>query len=91
MFIFIYYKKGEKHDMMNDKEKCELLERSLQKLMGDQLDMSRISGMSDRSFEQYERSTKIRFNATIRLLKEELYGIKSDYIRKQDNTATVKE
>jgi predicted aldo/keto reductase-like oxidoreductase len=77
--------------MMNDKEKCELLEKSLQKLMGDQLDMSRISGMSDRSFEQVERSTKIRFNTTIRLLKEELYGIKSDYIKKQDVIVPVKE
>jgi hypothetical protein len=46
--------------------------------MGDQLDMARISGMSDRSFEQYSRTTKIKFNTNIRLLKEELYNIKTE-------------
>jgi predicted aldo/keto reductase-like oxidoreductase len=67
---------------MTDKEKSELLEKSLQRLMGEVLDMGRISGMSDRSFEQFERTTKIKVNSTIRLLKEELYSIKQEYNKK---------
>lgn len=42
-----------------------LLKRSLEKAMGKALDYARISGMSDRSFEQFERSIKHDFNRII--------------------------
>lgn len=58
--------------------KEEWLEQELQKLMGSQLDMARVSGMSDRNFRQYERTTKQTFKAGIELIKQELLGIKEN-------------
>ena len=58
-----------------DMEKAEWLEQELQRLMGSQLDMARVSGMSDRNFRQYERTTKQTFTAGIKLIKKELLGI----------------
>lgn len=63
---------------MEIKEKAELLELSLQRTMGKVLDLGRISGMSDRSFQQFERTIKIEVNGMIRLLKQELFDISSD-------------
>jgi hypothetical protein len=60
---------------MENREKAELLEKGLQHLMGKILDMARISELSERSFKQFERTTKIEFNGLIRLLKDKAFGI----------------
>lgn len=63
--------------MENEKMKAEFTEKAVQKVMGKILDMGRISGMSDRSFEQFQRSTKIECNNLSRILLQELFGISS--------------
>jgi len=42
-----------------------IFKRSLEKAMGKALDYARISGMSDRSFKQFERTVKNDFNRII--------------------------
>ena len=56
-------------------EKAEWLEQELYKLMGIQLDMARVSGMSDRNFRQFERMTKQTFKTGIKEFKNELLGM----------------
>lgn len=58
--------------MDNDKEKPliaqneeELLKIFTQKLMGRALDYARISGMSDRSFDQYKKNLKDDYYSTL--------------------------
>jgi len=60
---------------MDNGAKSEFLEKSLQKLMGEMIDLMRVSEMSERAFLQSQRTTKIKFNGTIRILKEQLLGI----------------
>jgi hypothetical protein len=57
---------------MDDKEKPliaqneeELLKIFTQKLMGRALDYARISGMSDRSFDQYKKNLKDDYYSTL--------------------------
>jgi len=42
-----------------------IVKRSMEKAMGKALDLGRVSGMSDRSFEQYEKTIKNDFNRII--------------------------
>jgi len=60
--------------------------RSLEKAMGKALDYARISGMSDRSFEQFERTVKHDFNRIIEQGLELL--VEQDYIT-SDEAAEV--
>ena len=61
---------------MSEKQSVSyILKRSLEKAMGKALDYARMSGMSDRAFEQYDRTVKNDFNriieATTTLLLEQ--------------------
>ena len=69
---------------MNNEQKASILERSLQHLMGEMIDLSRISEMSERAQKQFERTTKIRVNGLIRLLKQEILGISTDNKTQED-------
>jgi hypothetical protein len=67
--------------MENDKEKednegtpeAQLLRLFMQKLMGKSLDYARMSGMSDRSFEQLKKS-----------LKDEYYSLLDHFMKLMD-------
>ena len=45
-------------DDKNGSEEMQLLRLFMQKLMGKSLDYARMSGMSDRSFEQFRKNLK---------------------------------
>ena len=66
---------------MELKEKAEFTEKILQRLMGEILDMGRISEMSERAFKQYERTAKIKFNTVIRMVNEQVFDIKDDNVK----------
>jgi hypothetical protein len=57
---------------MDTKAKVEFLKKSMEKLMGTQLDYSRMSEMSERAQGQFERTTKAEFHKLTDLLCEVL-------------------
>jgi len=59
-----------------------IFKRSLEKAMGKALDYGRISGMSERSFKQYERSLKNDFNSIIEQGQEIL--VEAGYLKPGD-------
>ena len=66
---------------MDTKMKVEILEKTLNEILGDVLDRVRITEISDRAMEQIERNIKKKVNAATRFLKEELFEIKSEQIK----------
>ena len=58
----------------NDSPEAQLLRLFMQKLMGKSLDYARISGMSDRSFEQTRKN-----------LKDDYYQLLTHFIQLMDD------
>jgi hypothetical protein len=61
-------------DNSNDTPEAQLLRLFMQKLMGKSLDYARISGMSDRSFEQTKKN-----------LKDDYYALLEHFIKLMDD------
>lgn len=59
---------------------AQLLRLFMQKLMGKSLDYARMSGMSDRSFEQMRKS-----------LKDEYYALLQNFIKLMDDLKSAQE
>jgi len=55
-------------------QEAQLLRLFMQKLMGKSLDYGRMSGMSDRSFEQYRKA-----------IKDDYYAILENFIKLMDD------
>jgi len=64
----------EKDDANDGSPEAQLLRLFMQKLMGKSLDYARISGMSDRSFEQMRKN-----------LKDDYYALLEHFIKLMDD------
>lgn len=70
---------------MDNAQKAELMQKSMEKLMGSVIDWARMSQMDERQFNQFARSTKIGFNNTSRFFSQEFFGI----TKKNENGAEI--